>query len=158
MNTQTEKKADPLFAFDAYLRRDTVDGEFVAWEFVVNKTIFPVPTDNFENGVSYDFTLDSDKYSKSFAPYKKMFNVETLPENMYKYSLKIDGDFLYISGISETTVRVAVTDTVTKQIPDTKLKLVRPPVNFRVYKEDEVVDEVDLGNMFLFGGAEDGDY
>ncbi len=158
--TQPAPESTPLYTFDSYLSKVTDEnGRFMAWKMTSSRNSFPAS--QIAPGESHTFTLDPVKYSNSFEQYRRLLNLETLPAQMYEYTISATDDSFSVTGMTETTVRVAIVDLVSKSNPNTKLMMVRPPINFRVHalpqKPTEDVD-VGAGNLFNMFGENDGDY
>lgn len=114
----------------------------------------------FAVGSTASFTLDANKYAKSFASYKnfvKSLGVDELPESLLTYTVTSTATEIIVSGLTETTVRVGVVDLVTKSNGAVKMTMTRPEVTFRVYKTKEPEEETNVSFGGLFG-EEEGDY
>jgi hypothetical protein len=63
-----------------------------------------------------------------------------------------------ITGVAETTFRVAIVDLITQLIPNVSVKMVRPPLDFRVYTDLKHLEsnEIDTNISGIFGIT--GDY
>lgn len=135
----------PTYQFDAYVTKH-IDG----WKATIDKTLFPFPTNKTNH-------LNEEKYRHVFSSY--LLLCDTLPSKLFDYSICVDGNNVVITGLTETTVRVAIVDLVNSLIPDASVKMVKPPINFRVYvpQKQSVVENVDcLGVIGHFFDA--GDY
>ena len=118
-------ESPPNYRFDVYLSKHTdANGITDGWKASINKT-------DFVSVVNGTYTLDSDKYKSSFQSIADAFG--HLPDIMFAYTVNLVGDNVEIVGLTETTVRVAIVDLVTKKHADASVKMVRPPLDFRVY-------------------------
>lgn len=164
MAQSTQSAPAPLYTFDAHLSKVTdSEGKFQSWKFTIAKKDFPAS--QLGTGESHTFVLDSDKYKNSFEQYSRLLGLSTVPESLYTYTVSATEDSIVVTGMTESTVRIAVVDLVSKSNSNTKLMMVRPPISFRVYstvKTTPTTDggetaDVDLGGVFgMFGEA--GDY
>jgi hypothetical protein len=136
------------------------------WKATINAFSFPPFVDKI---VSYGDTtvnptlpqgiiihLDEDKYKNSFSAFLQFCH--TLPSKLFDYTLAREGDNIVITGLTETTVRVAIVDLVNQIVSGASVKMVKPPTNFRVYvKANSTVENVDgladIGSFF-----DNGDY
>jgi hypothetical protein len=139
------------------------EGTFVAWKATINKLAFP--NIKLSSGVN-SFHLDENKYKDSFKLFLQMFG--SIPSTLFDYNVFVNGEDIVITGLSETTVRIAIVDLTTGVVPGASVKMVRPPTNFRVYEpitsstnptsnssQETQLDELEpLGNIF----GTDGDY
>lgn len=149
----------PKHQFDSYLSKHMdEEGNFVAWKATINKTSFP--NVKLSSGVN-SFHLDENKYKDSFKLFLQIFG--SVPSSLYDYSVFVNGEDIVITGLSETTVRIAIVDLSTSAVPGASVKMVRQPTNFRVYapvtssNSDPSSHQEDLeplGNIFGL----DGDY
>lgn len=157
-STQATTTPTPLYSFDSDLSKVTDSaGKFQAWKMTMARSAFP--SSQLAAGSTHTFTLDSVKYANSFEQFSRLLNLPTLPAQMYEYTVSATDDSFTITGMTETTVRIAIVDLVNKSNPNTKLMMVRPPINFRVYAlpSKSTDDEVDLGGLNMFGEC-NGDY
>lgn len=96
------------------------------------------------------YHLDEVKYRKSFALFYQLFT--EVPTSLFDYSVSVVDNELVVTALTETTVRVAIVELIMSKIPTASVKMVKPPLNFRVYlpTEEAVSTEVDhcLGGMF----------
>ena len=144
----------PLHQFDVHLSKHIEGDVFTAWKVIINKSSFP--NINLKDGEKQCAHLDEIKYGNSFSLFLQLF--DSLPSKLFDYVISIDGDNLIITGITETTVRIAIVDVVTSLIPNASVKMVRSPTNFRVYAPKQPAQSEDvecIGNIF---GGDDEDY
>jgi hypothetical protein len=144
----------PLHQFDVYISKHVDADVFTAWKATINRSSFP--NVNLSNDKEQTYHLDEDKYKNSFSLFLQL--CDSLPSKLFDYVVSIDGDNVVITGLTETTVRVAIVDLVTSQIPNASVKLVRPPTNFRVYAPTQAVQSEDIGGISSIFGGDDGDY
>ena len=132
--------------FDVYLSKQISDNKF-KWKVTINKSSFPKI--NLTNEPKL-FHLNEEKYKKSFEAMLDVFGV--LPSCLFDYNVSLNGEEIIISGVTETTVRIAIVDLITQTISNASIKMVRPPLDFRVYVPQETSTqmevEVDLGGIF----------
>ena len=132
--------------FDVYLSKQASDNKF-KWKATINKSSFPKI--NLTNEPKL-FHLNEEKYKKSFEAMLDVFGV--LPSYLFDYNVSLNGEEIIITGVTETTVRIAIVDLITQTISNASIKLVRPPLDFRVYVPQEtsnpIETEVDLGGIF----------
>ena len=132
--------------FDVYLSKQASDNKF-KWKATINKSSFPKI--NLTNEPKL-FHLNEEKYKKSFEAMLDVFGV--LPSSLFDYNVSLNGEEIIITGVTETTVRIAIVDLITQTISNASIKLVRPPLDFRVYVPQEtsnpIETEVDLGGIF----------
>jgi hypothetical protein len=155
-------ESTPFCSFDAHLsKKISADGKFSAWRFTIKMSDFPFV--KLADGDEFINWLNVDTYKESFEPYYKMFasvGITTIPEEFYSYTVERHGDEITISGLSETTVRVAIVNIVRNADSNTKVMMVRPPINFRVHKtkhnEEPVIENV--GFAGFFDQSDSGDY
>ena len=158
----TKPVSKQLFSFDANMKKVTdTNKKFLGWQFTIAKKDFP--TSELKAGQTYNFTLDAAKYRSSFEQYGRLLNVDVLPESLYSYTVSATTDSITVTGMTETTVRVAIVELINKSNPNTKVMLVRPPVNFRVYELPSLTennDSVDVyaDGMFNMFGTDDDDW
>lgn len=148
----------PLHQFDVKISKCTEKNSDVCWNAIIDKSSFPniIPLKN--DGANL-FQLDENKYKNSFSLFLKVFG--KLPSTLFDYSVFVpsNSNEIIISGLTETTVRVAIVDLMTNIIPNANVKMVRPPINFRVYaptpnNDIDVSNDNSLFNIF----GETGDY
>ncbi len=123
----------PLYQFDVHISKHLDANVFTAWKATINKTSFP--NINLRNGQQQSLHLDEFKYRSSFNLFLQI--CDNLPNKLFDYTVGIDDDNLVITGITETTVRVAIIDLITALIPSAGVKIVSPPTNFRIYASTE---------------------
>lgn len=159
---QTTQTTDELLhTFSAQLKRVLKEGETIGWEFRVQRSSFP--NSEFNVGSTTSFTLDHEKYSKSFASYKNFvgsLGMSELPKSLLEYTITSTDTEIIVSGLTETTVRVAVVDLVSKSNGNVKLTMTRPETIFRVYKSKNENEDSNVVTSCsgLFGDFENGDY
>lgn len=138
----------PNYQFDVYITKQT-DG--TCWKATISKTSFPVLP--FSNKTVH---LNEDKYKNSFSAFLQL--CDTLPSRLFDYSVAVEEDNIVITGLTETTIRVAIVDLVNSVVSGASVKMVKPPTNFRVYvPANSNVENVD--NLADIGGFfKDGDY
>lgn len=139
----------PSYQFDAYVTKQNG-----GWKATINKTLFPFLTQNTSNKTIH---LNEEKYKHVFSSF--LLLCETLPSNLFDYTVCLDEDNVVITGLTETTVRVAIVDLVSSFMPDASVKMVKPPINFRVYSSQKqpAVENVDcFGDVGCF--FDNGDY
>lgn len=154
--SQPQQVEQPLHTFSAQLKRVTENGASVGWEFRVSRSSFP--NTEFQEGSTTSFVLDGNKYAKSFESYKtflQSLGVTELPSSLLEYTVSSSSTEIVVRGLTETTVRVAVVDMVTKSNGNVKLTMTRPEVTFRVYKAPEETEESFDGFVGMFGDNAD---
>jgi hypothetical protein len=150
--TQSRQEQQPLHTFTAQLQRVVENGQSVGWEFKVSRSSFP--NSEFSVGFSSSFVLDGQKYARSFESYKtfvQSLGVTEFPLSLLKYTVTSTDDFIVIRGLTETTVRVAVVDLVSRSNGNIKMTMTRPATTFRVYKDSQNTEDVvpdGFGSMF----------
>ena len=142
---------NPTHQFDVQITKHMNYNIDVAWKATIKKSAFPNINLTSENS----YHLNEEKYHNSFRLFSQIFG--TLPTTLFDYSVSISEDNLVITGLTETTVRVAIVDLITSIIPTASVKMVKPPVNFRVYVPIETSTPVEIDNDIsgMFGGAAD---
>ncbi len=153
-NLFTKMTTTPLHQFDVHISKHINADVFTAWKATINRASFP--NINLKDGEQQCAHLDEVKYRNSFSLYLQL--CDSLPSKLFDYAVAIDGENLIITGITETTVRVAIVDLVTSLIPSASVKMVRPPTNFRVYAPTQPVQSEDVGGIGSIFGGDDGDY
>jgi hypothetical protein len=112
--------------FDVYLSKYSKDNDHTfAWKASIDKAKFP------KVSVHGGGHLDEEKYKSSFQPIFDIFG--SLPSQLFDYTVQDTADTIDIFGPTETTVRVAIVDLITGVLPKASVKMVRPPLDFRVY-------------------------
>ena len=142
----------PLHQFDVYISKNVNDDS--VWNATINRVSFPYV--NQSNDKKQLFHLNEIKYRKSFSSFLQL--CDSLPSKLFDYTISIEGDNLVIAGLTETTVRVAIVDLITERLPCASVKMIKPPINFRVYipTEPEIPDGgFEMCNIGMLGG---GDY
>jgi len=136
-----------LNKFDVCLSKHHNDNDKFRWKATINKTSFPKI--NLTNEPKL-FHLNEEKYKKSFEAMLDVFGF--LPSSLFDYNVLLNGEEIIITGVTETTVRVAIVDLITQTTSNASIKMVRPPLDFRVYIPNEtstpIEAEVDLGGIF----------
>lgn len=150
-----------LYSFDAVMSKvNDSNGKFMAWKMTISRSSFPASA--LKNGETLTASLDPVKYSNSFEQYGRLLNLSTLPSDLYKYTVTASSDSFTVTGMTETTVRVALVDLVSQSNSNTNVRLVRPPVNFRVYEKQSstqpTTEEADVGGLVGMFGEDNGDY
>jgi len=136
----------PNYQFDVYITKQ-MDG----WKATISKASFPAL--QFSDKAVH---LNEDKYKNSFNAFLQL--CDTLPSRLFDYSVTTEGDNIVITGLTETTVRVAIVDLVNSVVSGASVKMVKPPTNFRVYvPAKSTVENVDgLADIGCF--FDNGDY
>ena len=121
----------PLYQFDVYISRchygDSYDT--ISWKATIDRASFP--NIDLSNGNQKTFHLDEYDYENCFNVFLQLYDF--LSPKLFDYSVNIDDDNLFITALTETTVRAAIVDLITSHIPHAQVKLVRQPTNYRVY-------------------------
>jgi hypothetical protein len=138
----------PNYQFDVYITKQ-MNG--TGWKATISKSSFPAL--QFLDKTAH---LNEDKYKNSFSAF--LLLCDTLPSRLFDYSVATEGDNIVITGLTETTVRVAIVDLVNSVVSGASVKMVKPPTNFRVYvPEKSTVENVDgLADIGCF--FDNGDY
>ena len=123
---------NPTYQFDVVVGENTFDGVTIGWKALISKAQFP-KISKLENTVQV-FYLDKDKYKNSFQQFTLLF--DTIPDKLFEYKAYIDEDNVVITGLTETTIRVAIVELITNLNSKFSVKMVRPPLNFRVYCDE----------------------
>jgi hypothetical protein len=144
---------NPAHQFDVQITKHVNDNIDVAWKATIKKSSFPEV--HLTSDKSYNLHLNEEKYHNSFRLFSQIFG--TLPATLFDYRVSISGDDLVITGLTETTVRVAIVDLITSNFPNASVKMVKPPVNFRVYLPavTSAPAEIDNDISGIFGEAAD---
>lgn len=141
-----------LNKFDVYFSKQDNGNDKFRWKATINKSSFPKINLTNEPKI---FHLNEEKYKKSFEPMFDVFGF--LPNSLFDYNVLLNGEEIIITAFTETTVRIAIVDLITHSLPNASIKMVRPPLDFRVYVPHEtstpIETGVDLGG--IFGDIED---
>lgn len=143
---------EPTFKFHVNVSKITSNDK-ILWKATINKKSFP-NINVTESPKLYH--LDEQKYRTSFKSIFDLFG--SLPTSLFDYEVSLNGDEIMITGVTETTVRVAIVDLITQLIPNVSVKMVRPPLDFRVYTDLKQLEsnEIDTNISGIFGIT--GDY
>jgi len=142
---------EPAFKFDVNVSKFTSNDK-ILWKSTINKGSFP-NINVTETPKLYH--LDEQKYRTSFQSIFELFG--SLPNSLFDYEVSLNGDEIMITGVIETTFRVAIVDLITQLIPNASVKMVRPPLDFHVYTPLKQLEtnEIDSNILEIFGITED---
>ena len=119
---------NPSHQFNAYISIFThPTTKQKLWRATIEKSKFPELN---HHTTEKTYHLNPDIYVDSFQYLSDIFN--ELPSQLFNYTVETNGDSLFITGVTETTVQEGVVDLVKSVIPDANVNIIKPYFHVRV--------------------------
>tara|TARA_B100001059_G_scaffold175478_1_gene175809 strand:+ start:1142 stop:1528 length:387 start_codon:yes stop_codon:yes gene_type:complete len=119
---------NPSHQFNAYISNFTnPTTNKILWKATIEKSKFPELNDHTTEKT---YHLNPDTYKDSFQYLSDIFN--QLPSQLFNYTVSTNGDSLYITGVTETTVQEGVVDLVKSVIPNANVNIIKPYFHVRI--------------------------